>query len=406
MTLAHAELGASNMHRWANCPGSVRLSKGIPSKTSDYAKEGTFAHDVAADICEIIKGYYQDYVSGKTGLECFLSCIVSDGDIANHYRKIAANKELSDPKSTLEAVETYVQYFVDLLETLPIDERNQILIEQRLNLSAVYEGCFGTGDLVVYSGKFNKLYVIDFKHGAGLPVEAENNMQLQYYGLGALLEIDEPCENVELVVVQPRCPHPHGPIRSWEIESFDLLDFSGQLIKYADKTKDPDAPLNAGSWCQFCPAKHICPSLRDEAQSIASNVFNPISNSKEIGRYLSLIPRLKEWIKAVEDHAMTEARNGNIPMGFKFVAGRGRKAWNTEEDEIASYLYDYGFQENELYEKKFLSPAKLQKLLGKSKKEIDHFISYIEGAPKLVSERDKREEIQIAATDVFNKIGE
>ena len=46
---AHSKIGASSKDRWSQCPGSVRLSEGIPSISSAYAEEGTLAHSLAAD---------------------------------------------------------------------------------------------------------------------------------------------------------------------------------------------------------------------------------------------------------------------------------------------------------------------------------------------------------------------
>ena len=37
----HAILGASSSHRWLACPGSIRLSAGMPGTSSVYADEGT-----------------------------------------------------------------------------------------------------------------------------------------------------------------------------------------------------------------------------------------------------------------------------------------------------------------------------------------------------------------------------
>ena len=53
MTLpAHSRLGASTSERWFNCPASVRLSDGIPSRESPYAAEGTLAHEHGAHRLE------------------------------------------------------------------------------------------------------------------------------------------------------------------------------------------------------------------------------------------------------------------------------------------------------------------------------------------------------------------
>ena len=43
----HAILGASSSHRWLACPGSIRLSAGMPNTGSVYAEEGTAAHELA-----------------------------------------------------------------------------------------------------------------------------------------------------------------------------------------------------------------------------------------------------------------------------------------------------------------------------------------------------------------------
>ena len=45
----HSPIGASSMYRWAECPGSVKLSEGIVTEQSAYAEEGTEAHAYGAE---------------------------------------------------------------------------------------------------------------------------------------------------------------------------------------------------------------------------------------------------------------------------------------------------------------------------------------------------------------------
>lgn len=47
-TRAHAVLSASASHRWLACPPSAQLNAAVPDTTSDYAREGTCAHE----LCE------------------------------------------------------------------------------------------------------------------------------------------------------------------------------------------------------------------------------------------------------------------------------------------------------------------------------------------------------------------
>ena len=43
----HALLSASSSHRWLYCPPSARLEEKLPESKSDFAEEGSLAHDIA-----------------------------------------------------------------------------------------------------------------------------------------------------------------------------------------------------------------------------------------------------------------------------------------------------------------------------------------------------------------------
>lgn len=44
---SHALLGPSGAHRWMECPPSARLEEQFPDSTSEAAREGTLAHELA-----------------------------------------------------------------------------------------------------------------------------------------------------------------------------------------------------------------------------------------------------------------------------------------------------------------------------------------------------------------------
>ena len=46
-TRAHSVLSASASSRWLACPPSAKLNAEIPDTTTDYAREGTCAHELA-----------------------------------------------------------------------------------------------------------------------------------------------------------------------------------------------------------------------------------------------------------------------------------------------------------------------------------------------------------------------
>src|SRR6476620_10576638 len=63
---AHAELAPSGASRWLeNCPGSIKLSIGIPEgPSSEAAKEGTVAHEWAEKLLNILSGPNPELYAG------------------------------------------------------------------------------------------------------------------------------------------------------------------------------------------------------------------------------------------------------------------------------------------------------------------------------------------------------
>lgn len=49
---AHAKLAPSAAKRWMSCPGSIRMSEGIPNTSSVFAAEGSAAHELCAHCLE------------------------------------------------------------------------------------------------------------------------------------------------------------------------------------------------------------------------------------------------------------------------------------------------------------------------------------------------------------------
>lgn len=341
---AHSSIGASSMHRWSVCPGSVRLSAGIASTSSKYAEEGSDAHALGA-LClkeQSAPGFY-------IGSE-----LDEDG------RKFTVTEDMA------EAVHVYVDYVAG--EVNP--KTDQFHVEQKFDLSSVHPGCFGTADCVVWKPKDKLLIVVDYKHGAGVPVTVTNNPQLQYYGLGALLALGYPAKRVRLVIVQPRCDHPDGPVRSWEIDAIDLPDFRADLITYAKATEAPDAVLVPGDHCRFCPAAALCPALVSKAREMARLEFAPALSYDPAQLKLALDSRepLKAWLKALDEFAYAEAEAGRTPPGYKLVAKRAMRKWRDEGAVIDALQKTPGLtlRDEQIYEPRALrSPAQIEKEVGK-----------------------------------------
>ena len=310
---------------------------------------------------------------------------------------------IPDPAVTdemMEAVEVYVNHITFLREQGPSFES----VEQKLDLSEYHPELFGTADYVAYFSQTKTLHVVDYKHGRGIPVDVIGNSQLRYYGLGALHMNKFPVEKVILTIVQPRCYHPDGPVRSWETDSFEMLEFAADLIEDAIRTEDPNAPLVAGDHCRFCPAQPTCPKPREQAMALATSGFTDLTviPAEKIALYLSKIPEIKAWCEAIHQYAHQQAALGNVPPGWKLVDKRANRRWieNLDEQEMEKVL---GLDVAYMYDTKLKSPAAIEKLLrGKNQKELlNTFIVKESSGKTLVPVNDDRPPVKGAIENMF-----
>jgi hypothetical protein len=276
------------------------------------------------------------------------------------------------------------------------------------NLGAVHPGLYGTADAVLWHPGLKRLKVYDYKHGAGLPVDVNGNPQLRYYALGALLTTGFKAEQVEIVVVQPRCPHPDGPVRRETIDALDLLDFAADLKAYAVKTEDPQAPLNPGDHCRFCPAAGVCPAKRDKAQALAKIEFSPLQPAYEplqLSEALTWAGRMEAWAASVREFAYNEAMRGRAPPGFKLVEKVARRKWRSE-DEARQFLEVYGMDDKDIYEPQSIrSPAQIEKVVGKKNfGDIEPYTVKESSGYTLAADSDKRPAIKLDAKSEFTAI--
>lgn len=359
----HSELGASISHRWIECPGSVRLSRGQKQTDNVHAQAGRAAHTVAEQ------------------------CLTYGGDADRYLGDMVKVADGEDGPVLVEVTEEMVyavQMFVDYCRlTLRSVQGERHWVEKQFNLSAFgRDDMFGTTDFASYNPAPKQLEVVDLKYGQGVVVEAVGNPQLRYYALGAALELGKlvEIETVKITIVQPRASHPDGFIRSETLSLMELLDFAGELMVAAEKTDAPDAPLVPGSHCRFCPALAVCPAQRKQAQALAQVAFAdmPVSAPPEpsvlpdevLGDLLSKTPILVDWVGALQKEAEHRLLAGrNIP-GMKLVEKRPTRKW-VDEEKIVAFLKGKGLFDEEIYQQKLKSPAQIEKLVGKKELPTD-----------------------------------
>ena len=389
----HARLSPSSAHRWSACPGSIRMSEGIESKSSIHADEGTAAHTLAERCLQ--EGYDPiEWLGGHVDIKSGAVC---------GARPAGPPEQDGCFEVTEEMVESITLYVETVRGFIGVDD--EVEYEARLDLTHIPGMAFGTGDCVIFNPTTRHLYVVDLKYGRGVPVDVKNNEQLRAYALGAAKRHhNRGVMSVTTVIVQPRCPHPDGPVRSETIDALDLVEFRIDLEGKARATEAPDAPLVVGDHCKFCPAKAICPALRAAVDADAENEFAPVGgmSADEMAEVLRRANIIKIWLKAVEERANDMAKAGNPPTGFKLVASRATRRWR-EEDEAKARLTDLGMTFDDIFtEPKMKSPAQVEKLLGRKRyPEIAGLIVARSSSTILVPVEDPRPPVRADAEDDF-----
>lgn len=389
---AHSRVGASGMSRWelAHCPGSVRLSAGLKSKAGFAAAEGTVAHGIAE--------------------------LLANGHAAPAVGTIV-KQDGCDIEVTREMVD-HCNDYADIIDELCVGGA-KVHIEHKFHLAKLHPALFGTADCVLWDPVRRHLDIVDFKYGAGHGVEAENNVQLQYYAVGAMMTLGYNPATIDLHIVQPRYAHPEGPHRTASMDPMELLDFAAYLVASVKETEKPDAAVRAGEWCRYCPAAGVpgkCPEQTRHANELAKVAFTPVEpgndvlpyNPNELADWLDRLPILEAQIKAVREFAYNEAEAGRAPPRYKLVEKQAREKWApSATPEKLARKFKLSVKDLRT-EPELISPAQLRKLLpGKNDKERAALLAQAGFTVKessghtLVHEDDRRQAVVISPQAAF-----
>lgn len=425
----HARLSASKSKMWMTCAGSIAMSELEPAQVSSApAKLGTAAHSLG-EHCLRHDEDADDWLGHWVGL---------DGEL--YVTKDAAPKGVElfevDPDMA-DAVQVY-------LDTVRGEQRRlsgALIVEHRFDLSWLRPDMFGTNDASVEDIVLgDELVVLDYKHGAGVPVEVKRNPQLMYYAVGKAHDCDWAFETVTLIVIQPRCPHADGAVRRWSLTMAELkawafeelgpaaivVEHACQVAAEAQVWESIPTLLHeqgllkpSAEGCKWCPALTNCPAAKAKVQEIARMEFanDPLdleapTREEELVQALEWVPFLDGFCKAVVRQAERLAQQEELP-GYKFVHGRSTRKWKRElsEGEIVTAMVGYGVDAEALYtEPELISGPAAEKLIrgkgsGKLKEEMAaSLMDKFPGAPQLVKATDSREAIKVSAQSDFEGV--
>lgn len=384
----HALLSASSAHRWLACTPSAKLEEQFPDTTSGAAKEGTLAHELA----ELkVRNYFYTTDFGKRKLN-------------------AAIKKLQKEELWQDEMMGYTDQYLDYIKVVAMADRIQgrAEIEKRVDYGKWAPGGFGTADCLLLKG--NQLHVFDFKYGKGVPVSAEENPQMMLYALGArdMYSLLYHFEEFHLHIIQPRIDN----VSEWSCTEEELLKFGSYVQERAALAIEGKGEFCPGeSQCRFCRARQQCRARAEENVRLAFETdkgkLPPLISSEDAGRYLTLGEDVKKWLEDLKEWALAECLAGKSVPGWKAVEGRGSRDW-TNMDAAFEMLTKTGIAEEAvLWEKKPLTLAQVEKLLGKKDFQdvVGEFVVKNPGKPALVKESDKREAItnKVTAAEAFKE---
>jgi hypothetical protein len=423
MNNQHSILAPSGAKRWVHCQASpifieANLDR-LPSDESEYAAEGTEAHDWAANILNGLNSI--DEIPVEEMREC----------VGDYLQLCESLKESEHYKGATNFVEEKVPLFYR-----PQDK--------------------GTIDFALI--RDDKVYILDLKYGKGVPVEAKDNYQMAIYALSVIQEYeaihdftDETL--VTMTIFQPRC-FEGTPTKIWAVSLKELREGIGtEILQAAANIQEtmkrleakqpadrlPFAPEAEGA-CRFCLAKHICKARAEHAQcefdqeglnavamlndeSIREGelavpegsvpAFPPFESltDSQIACIAEHGPAVIKWINEVIGGAQGALESGRQINGLKLVQGRpGNRRW-ADEEHAEKFLKGQKVSAKDLFKKSLVSPAQAEKLLKgkelttKAKNIWATLITQSEGKPTLTIDNDPRQALNTGA-DAFENIEE
>lgn len=372
----HALLSASGAHRWLECTPSAQLELQFPQSTSEYAEEGTAAHE----LCELTARYWlgeiseAEYENQRDELAKGKYYNAEMQECANDYAKFVAEK-------TAAARETCEDAFTAL--------------EVRVDFSKYVKDGFGTGDCIIVSD--NVLEIIDFKYGKGVRVEAAGNPQMKLYALGAYLEYNTlfDIDSVRMTIFQPRLS---GVQSSDEITVKELLEWAEKYVKprakLAYKGEGEFAPSE--EVCKFCRAKAQCKARADKNLKLFDEAPDILLLTPEdAGKILEQAGDIQSWLADLESLVSSTLLAGQPVEGWKMVEGRSNRRF-TDELKVVAAMKAAGYDESLLYERKLITLTQMEKDFGKKAvaETLGELIVKPQGKPTLAPAKDKRPEFR------------
>ena len=246
-------ISCSALYRLENCPASWHLGRrakelGLVPQAGEDAASGTRIHRAL-----------------ETGSDADWSALSpAEGDLAERcyeqaqrvyadWCEMVYQSSPSPSENPLPKLKQYVEARVGITET-----RSHFVTELTQGMPYL---ATGQADVLYIAGRY--ALIMDYKTGRGEVDAADSNAQLR--GLAAIVSMLRSApSNIRVAVIQPFC----GPPTVADYDKL-ALEHSSQWLRHVhDKAMIGGEP-KLGDWCQYCPARALCPAKREALDTSA-----------------------------------------------------------------------------------------------------------------------------------------
>ena len=321
----HSSIPPSSLSRTIKCPWSLTACY-ERNTTNDAAAEGTTAHWG----CEVVLNSYK--TPGATPII-----------LSNMVGEVCPDTGMVFTEDMAEYCRVYVNYILKIVNNT--GTLQNMLVEERVDIPMIHEGCWGTLDNGIYIPQHQTLIICDLKYGYRY-VEPVENIQLMAYASGLISKYGLPPETkVTLVIAQPRPYHRLGPIREWHTTAGEIRPYINTAHNAVSEALNGNARANTGSHCQYCARLPDCPAAQQasyNAIQVTMQNFDTVEYLPEnLAQCLDNLEQAEEIIKmrtdALRELAKKQVKEGVTIPGYEIRETFGRPVWTKSEDEVKAF---------------------------------------------------------------------
>jgi hypothetical protein len=235
-----------------------------------------------------------------------------------------------------------------------------------------------TADACVYLPVAKHLHVVDYKHGVGVDVVAEDNDQTKAYALGAVNALGVPVSKITVHIVQPRSRDSDEFIKEWTFDAIDVFQCAEDWTSAIRESVQNPTRAVPGCHCHFCKGDGIC---EERAVSVLEGVVElPSTDVKEtfglpepnrlddtqIAAIFLNSAAIRQFLKAVENQAFSRRLAGQMEnCGVKLIRTLARREWKpgVTNADVALELADLGVPMKRTFDIVYPSPNQADELL-------------------------------------------